>query len=190
MNPFTVNLLIVKPPLLTKSCWPFALPLACFSWETPRVMPRVASWITQLKEEQQSQIVPPLSSIPALLLLLLISQTRCTSGPQRRRSWEKEAGKSLERVGHCPAGTAEVPWYLKGSIFCAPFPLCITAPRYQSCLKSAMGHSMGSPKCCRTKQAPSLRKISLVFFQRRSTGEVQESGYPTRLIPLDWVRST
>lgn len=47
---------------------------------------------------------------------------------------------------------------------------------------------MGSPKCWRIKKSPSLRKISLIFFQT-STGDVPASGYPTRMILLDWGRS-
>lgn len=146
MNPFTVNLLIVKPPLLTKSCWPFALPLACFSWETPRVMPRVASWITQLKEEQQSQIVPPLSSIPALLLLLLISQTRCTSGPQRRRSWEKEAGKESREGRALPSGNCWSTLIFKRIHFLCPFPPLYNSTKVSVLLKECHGGLHGVSK--------------------------------------------
>lgn len=150
MNPFMVNLLTVKPPLLTKSCWSLAraVPGLLFL-RSPGGDARVG--ITErLSSKRNGSPRLSLRPFPAQPCSYCCGSFKLSALLDLKGG---EAGKeklerSLERAGHCTVGScwSEVPWYLKASISCAPFPLCITGPRYQSSLRSAMGALHGVSK--------------------------------------------
>lgn len=98
--------------------------MLCLTWSSQKTENNVqgGSWMTQFAEEWHSQIVSPLFSSPAPATVEL---------PSSLHLWiskEEKLERSLKRAGNCPVGSwevgswSEVPWYLKGSYFCVPFP--------------------------------------------------------------------
>lgn len=201
MNPFMVNLLAVKPPLLREPCWPL----------TPHAVPGSLSLQnpggdTTNSSAQRGMVI---SGCPHALIQLSFAPAAgalkplALLDPKGGEAEGREDGEVCSEAGHSLAGRSwsEEPWYLKGSIFCVPFSLRITTARYELCLKSIMGKSrtLASAECWRNGKAPSLKKTSLAFwgkiYRRCSRHWILryfflQSWYPTTLTPVDWARSS